>query len=589
MALASIDMTKLSADALRTLAEGGFLDEDCPADEAIVGSVVGARCAVYAADDELLPEARRLACALRRHTGDSWSAIPAYPSTEPADLCCVVSPRESGPDLVRSLLEKGPVLLSGECNEGLHVGPIVATEQDFERYLRATLTWSDVASLEGFGFEYPWPTQLLREIRRDADRVARCILTCKRSPPLTCVLVEGERVVRLWTTLEQSPPSWESLQRELGWSKGTFVDYQLYQSSIVPQVWLGSCRTPFGGDPYLEPQFGKGLTREGAAVTTMGEAMERFSAFLARPEYSTEVPAGERKYELHDFHPFGSYDDYRRSPNLIAMTPAQAFGSGERVWVPASLVYDGQTFQEPHGTLRPTGSTSSGQAFYPSLEGAVLRGLLEVLERDDFYPNLVQLVPGVQIDATELGARRDAVDFAACLRACSERGLRVWLVRYGRRSPQLPIVHAFVLHPGMPAMSRGAGSGVTWAGAATRALLEAVQLFEQFSHIVEQGDQWSSDEGFVSWMRQDVITMLEQHLASFASGPVPEDLGSETELFALAKASVPEVLVVRFPQVVVGCHGVLVLVPGATCHSIPSDSRGGGVLQNPRFPHPIPV
>ena len=269
------------------------------------------------------------------------------------------------------------------------------------------------------------------------------------------------------------------------------------------------------------------------------------------------------------------------------MTPVFDEVSRSLVAVPRVLV------PVPHrptpGEWVPTGSSSSGLAAYVHREGAVLRGALEVIERDNLYRALVQLGPGERLDPHRLPPTGRHEELASLLAELERLGLRAWLVRHPGMEG-VPIVHAFLWEATITTMSRGTGSGTTWATAALKALLEAMQLRLQHRLVREQGTETDVDPGYVAWSRPDVgarlIAYLEQLPA--ASGEHFEP-GDEARLLQRLRSTLPALLVADLPCPVRNWSVVHVLIPGATCVCVASDSAGGRPLLDPRFEHPIPI
>ncbi|WP_438010427.1 YcaO-like family protein [Sorangium sp. So ce321] len=602
-----LSVVQLSSMRLDTIAPGawdelramGFADEpprEGPRDERPAPTASFARIAPGTATGALVArefagEAHALARQLDALAPERAWEVVDEPPRAPGALALVlqaVEPRR--PDAARALLSAGVAILwAGECSEGLHVGPLLRSPRDLDAYLEATHGWAFAVELQRMGFAEGWPLSLVPAIRRDAAAAAAAAARVLRAPAGTCVLVDGMREVRLWTALESAPEAREALLSAQTWSKGMLADLRLERSVDVGPVWVASCRSPAGADAYLEGNFGKGTSPEEARTTAVGEAIERFGAFLGvRSEAVGEAPAGAEQYPLRCFHPFGpAYDAYcARGEPADAMTQVRDEISGRDVWAPAALVHEPYTPAPPFAAT--TGSTSCGLAAYTSRRGAVLRGALETLERDNFYPNFLHLRPGERIALDDLpGAPRsgDLRDLAGALRGL---GMTWWLVRYPDER-ELPIVHAFLLDAAGAAMSRGVGSAHSWATAAVKALLEAVQLREQFALLAEEGPSSPADAGYEAWSTPEVIGEIRAYLERLGPAGRLDDLPDDDALYARLRARVGALLVKDFPCPVVGFSAVRVLIPGATCHGSASDSAGGRRLLGAAFRHPVPV
>jgi ribosomal protein S12 methylthiotransferase accessory factor len=149
---------------------------------------------------------------------------------------------------------------------------------------------------------------------------------------------------------------------------------------------LGSPLTPIGG------VCGIGLHRDAAIGAALGETAERYSLCHIEPERLIRKRARELAAAVTPSR-FGLFasDQYAR-PSFpfvpfdeaveVPWVDAWDLHSGELAWLPAELVFLADPIEE--GELRTSYSTSSGAACAPSLDAAVLKGLLELLERDAF-------------------------------------------------------------------------------------------------------------------------------------------------------------------------------------------------------------
>jgi ribosomal protein S12 methylthiotransferase accessory factor len=137
---------------------------------------------------------------------------------------------------------------------------------------------------------------------------------------------------------------------------------------------------------------GIGLDRASATGAALGETAERYSLCHVPPGRLVQAPADrvagavapsrfglfsvEQYADPHfPFGPFGPHSE-------VPWVDAWDVRTGALAWLPAELVYLGDPV--PRGGRRIAYATSSGAACAPTLDGAVLKGLLELLERDAF-------------------------------------------------------------------------------------------------------------------------------------------------------------------------------------------------------------
>ncbi|EYF01920.1 YcaO-like family protein [Chondromyces apiculatus] len=556
---------------------------EAPAPGARPGTIVAG-----AFEDEGEALARALSAQI---PGSAWRVTTELPDAARGALVILLQAIEPrSPDLARALLSRGAeVLWYGEGSEGVHLGPVLRAPRDLDDYLEATHGWGAARDLWRMGFTDGWPVTLISAIRDDVSGVARAAQRALSAPAGSCVLLGGMRQVSLWTTLARAPVTLDVLCSSQTWSKGMLADLRVERAVEVDAVWVASCRSPAGGDAYLEGNFGKGTSPEEARITGVGEAVERFSAFLGSREVRAgEAPPTTEELPLRAFHPFApAWEAYlAQGEPPVEMTQVRDEVSGRVVRVPATLLHE--SYGPTHPSSASTGTTSCGLAAYPDRRGAVLRGALETLERDSFYPAFLHQRPAQCLaldDVPDAPRRGDLRDLAGAL---ERLGFSFWLLRYPD-ARALPIVHAFLLDAAGTAMSRGAGSGYTWATAAVKALLEAVQLREQFALVAQQGPSGPTDDGYVAWAKPEVIAELCAYLRRSTRPDRLVDLPDEAALHARVLAGVGALLVKDLPSPAVDMSAVRVLIPGATCHACPSISAGGAKLLGAAFKHPVPV
>lgn len=157
------------------------------------------------------------------------------------------------------------------------------------------------------------------------------------------------------------------------------------------------CETGEGGAvvgwPGTHPGNGSGRTAGEASAAAVAEAVERYSACYVADGVAVVASArelganavaperfalhSERQHAVHRF----PYARFTRDTD-VAWVRASALPSGEPAYLPAQLVY--LAWRPLPGEVRIGNSTSNGLAAHATVEEAVLRGLLELVERDAF-------------------------------------------------------------------------------------------------------------------------------------------------------------------------------------------------------------
>ena len=151
---------------------------------------------------------------------------------------------------------------------------------------------------------------------------------------------------------------------------------------------------------------GKGMTRDEAIASAIGEATERYCAYHWDPQRTFLAKAGDiqtryitpqdcvlysdRQYKIFEWpHP-------RWTPEReLAWLNGNDVLDGSTVALPASLVY--LVFPPPRMEDYFAPSTSNGLAAGPSLAGAILSGLCELMERDAMLITWMNRLPAVEL------------------------------------------------------------------------------------------------------------------------------------------------------------------------------------------------
>jgi ribosomal protein S12 methylthiotransferase accessory factor len=157
------------------------------------------------------------------------------------------------------------------------------------------------------------------------------------------------------------------------------------------------CETGDGRDvigwPGTHPGNGSGRSADEAFTAAVGEAAERYSACYVGHAGAFVATAREIGAAAVEPERFSLYSDrqyampgfpYARftSDTRVAWVTGAELPSGATVYLPAQLVY--LAWPPMHGESRIGRSTSNGLAAHATTEEAILRGLLELVERDVF-------------------------------------------------------------------------------------------------------------------------------------------------------------------------------------------------------------
>lgn len=493
---------------------------------------------------------------------------------------------------VKNLFGRARIMWFGECAEGTHAGPIFETPEDVKRYVESTGNWAFAQTLKNMGFHSEWPLPIFRWLYSDPTAVAKAIIALEETPPDTCCLIDGARLVSLWTALRDMARPFEWLLTNQQWSKGIFKNLRIEELSDISGVFLGVCQTPCSSISLLEWNSGKGLGKADAEISTLGEAIERFAAWEANQlMHQRNLAQFPVTFELKDFHPFGvAWESYCSNgmPPLPQVSTVDEI-SDTTVGVPACLIPFPYLPQD--GLKSATTNSTTGLAAYPTRTGAVVRGALEVLERHNFYPAFLHQQAGFRIDPIQLPHHTPATADIQYLMAQVERlQIKSWLIVYENEFC-LPITHAFLYDQPKAKLSRGSGSGSSITIAAKKAILEALQIRDQH----ERDAPSSLGDSYANWTKENVLRQIIDyldHLPTLQQIPWVEPCEDEVLLAyikaTLAKQGLP-LLSCDLPCPVGNWSVVRVLIPGLTTIQYASNSAGGRRVMHPVFTYKIPT
>jgi ribosomal protein S12 methylthiotransferase accessory factor len=286
-------------------------------------------------------------------------------------------------------------------------------------------------------------------------------------------------------------------------------------SSAEPRLYRVSCEVR-GGDALLGSPLGHcggiggaGTTRAEAAAAAVGEALERYSASYVPRERLAVTSARELGEAAVAPERFALFSDaqyaaagfpFRRFTyeTEVAWVEGRALPSGERAWLPAELVYLGDTAL-PDG---PIGyATSSGAACGDTTDAAIERGLYELLERDAF---MIVWAGGLSLPLLDWSAEPPLVELDR--RFFMRTGLRYAAIDLSAFHDVPSVLGVVRAPPGLPgALGVGAGTAATIERAWLKALSEAFAARSAGAklELLEPGAYGPTGEG---------VTTFEDHI-----------------------------------------------------------------------------
>jgi ribosomal protein S12 methylthiotransferase accessory factor len=486
------------------------------------------------------------------------------------------------------LIGKTRLFWLGETTEGTHVGPLIQTTQDLEYYLQATQAWYFSKQLINFGFNHEWPLLIYTHLMRHPERVAQAMVRIMTASSSTCILLEDNREVILWTKLLNESISEEELFKTQFWSKGIIRNFHNYTFDTLNEGYITGCRTPCNGMDHLEGNSGKGLDLKSATYSCVGEAVERFSAWQGqRLVCFQNDPLDARKkiiHSIHDFHPFGpKWDRYLIGPAVdlpvCAVKNLSAFETQDQHFVPECLIPF--PYQPSEVTQDVSTYCTGGLAVYSDYTKAVIKGALELLERENFYTHFLFQKPGFILEFSNTLTDN-----------MIKNHLRYWCIVYDSSS-KLPIVHCIIHDQTQHFLSRGSGSGYTLEEAISGALAEALQLRQQF--LKKEAHE---AKGYQDWRDPIVMEWIQSYLAQFQTlslhdHPLSQLQYTPDQLLTEIKQKLHQInqplLVADLHCPIIGWHAVRVLIPGLPTHQYPSQSLGGQKIMHLIFTYGVPT
>jgi ribosomal protein S12 methylthiotransferase accessory factor len=255
-----------------------------------------------------------------------------------------------------------------------------------------------------------------------------------------------------------------------------------------PQVWrarlANHCFASETDESHLSCS-GKGMTRDEAWTSCLGEAVERYSGGCWDPE---EVVSCRRsdlpgrsidprdlvlyRPEQYPDLPYAPYDD----ESVLRWVRGRSLVHDDDVWLPAIAVFMEFQVQSQEEFLCPV--TSNGLAAGPTLGGAVLAAVYEVLERDAFMIAWLARLPATRLDPQ---THPDA-DVRRLARSYRRRGVELALYELPTDHPVSVVVGIAFQDGGYggPAATVGLGAHIDQVAAARSAALEVGQVRPAF-------------------------------------------------------------------------------------------------------------
>lgn len=225
----------------------------------------------------------------------------------------------------------------------------------------------------------------------------------------------------------------------------------------------------------LSVHQGKGLTTEAARLGALMEAVESDHAESFAGERRTaafnDLAPGERAAACADFA--ASRDDAPGASEILSWTPARRLIDNSLLWVPFDCVSLDYTREADTRLDR----SSNGLGARGDLTGAILTGLLEVIERDAYWR--WGEIGDQRRALTEIDTRSVPFDWWRDLLArldCEELGIGLYCADAIVPTPVIVSELVESINPGERRRAIGVACRPTWEAALVASVTEAAQV-----------------------------------------------------------------------------------------------------------------
>ena len=253
---------------------------------------------------------------------------------------------------------------------------------------------------------------------------------------------------------------------------------------------------------------------ERAYVRSLGEAIERSCQSHPRERFHGALRGNyhdlqDRAFDPVPFFPFSDDGDHvgRIREKEFLWTPAVHYQSHKENLLPMRLSYlHGCRSDKIFDSIR----TTNGTAMWSTLEGAVFRGLCELIERDAFFIHYLGRITPPRIDSTAFtGEIEDMVRYMEKYR------LEVCLFDISLEF-DLPVVLCVLIdRTGIgPAMAIGTNCTIKSCDAIKGAILEAVQI-RRFSRVIKLKNEGGEPLGMFEKRAMDWYGLESMELMDF--------------------------------------------------------------------------
>ncbi|MFJ3799978.1 TOMM precursor leader peptide-binding protein [Streptomyces sp. NPDC090088] len=272
------------------------------------------------------------------------------------------------------------------------------------------------------------------------------------------------------------------------------------EPSVLHLVWARLANAPLSrpASRFLNSS-GRGWSQQEARDGAVAEALEHYCGLMWRPDVLLTASHTDLNHSAVDPSTLALHEP-RTENTVLDWTPTRSLLTGEEVWVPVETLSLGQA-QSGHTRQQ----TSNGLAAGAGLQNAVMRALLEVIERDAFFRCWTGRLPTRRHRCTESPdplVRALAHEYAG-------RGIELDIhVVPTDTAAHVACAVARAQQP--PVRAVGLGAALDLAGAVRRAVMEAAQLRTALAWRLHRS---SADLQRAAWLAEDPsrVTTIDDH------------------------------------------------------------------------------
>lgn len=342
---------------------------------------------------------------------------------------------------------------------------------------------------------------------------------------------------------------------------GAGIIYNYQKSSLPPDEpplheWSALCHSEINASEQLGASGSSPDSDKEALERMLGEAIERY-VWATQTDYFASYAGSVR--QLQNKSPvipperFSGFSlEARKKNKALTLSDTQSFlwakayswVSQSSVWVPAQLVTGSQSIRKTPREPLIQQCTTAGCATYPTQEGALLRGALELIERDAYMIMWLNQLTLPRINTTELVRAKRTLNLL--IERCVRYRLKVHVVRLVTDAPvhvTCVVLEDISISP-RPQYSFGLSARFSLVEAVEKALVEAMRMRRAARGMYTEDSSLSNPQKTESVGHADRLTYwmhgnCSAELSFIKDGPIenlrPGDLivemESETEMF----------------------------------------------------------